>query len=508
MKRFIALILCLIMILSFCGCKKSPQENPSNNDKNANSEVTSEVESDLSSASASSNEETASGEATTSKDEVSSKKDTSSKDKTSSENLTSKPKDEGASSKQKTSSNKTSSKAETSSKKPTSSVSAVSSNKNTSSQTKVDDEDEKIVIDYSTVVEVDLCDDIIRGYLDATDPRNQYMFLSEYDKMVLDHQNLSLTWKPDGSTTYTLYIAEKADFSDAYATKIQGSYNAGNLTSSKVNTICYPGKTYYWKVLGQYNDSPRGGGKIHITNQPVRWITLDGVKNVRDMGGWKTETGKTINYGKIYRGSRLDDITSAGIKTIKDLGIKTDVDIRSTASWDSNGPVESTGLDYYFFDTSDHYDYILGSGGNSSTAEVKENYPAMFELLADESNYPIYLHCNYGNDRTGSMAFILNGLLGVTYEDLTRDYELTSYAFSHDRRWRGNGTGGTFGPNDLIQNNISNSNVDGRWGMMNKAFMESKFCTDGKLSTAIENFLLDAGVKAEHIKAYKDIMLG
>jgi hypothetical protein len=44
--------------------------------------------------------------------------------------------------------------------------------------------------------------------------------------------------------------------------------------------------------------------------------------------------------------------------------------------------------------------------------------------------------------------------------------------------------------------------------MMNKAFMESKHCTDGKLSTAIEKFLLEAGVKQEQIDSYKKIMLG
>ena len=369
-----------------------------------------------------------------------------------------------------------------------------------------DDKKEEIIIDYNTVVDVDICDDIVRAYLDATDPTRQYVFLSQYDTMVLDYQNLNLTWKPDGSTNYYLHIAEKADFSDAHVSKITGTYDNGNMVSSKTLAVCIPGKTYYWKVVGSFDDSPRGGGRIRINNAPTRWIKLDGVSNVRDMGGWPTTSGKTVKYGKIYRGSKLDDITQIGIDTIKYLGIKTDIDIRSTASWDSHGAVPSTGLNYYFIDTNVHYDYVLGGG--DSEKEIKENYPKIFELLADESNYPIYLHCNYGNDRTGSMAFILNGLLGVTYEDLTRDYEITSYAYAHDRRWRGNGTGGTFAPDDLIQNNISNSNVDGRWGMMNKAFMESEYCTDGKLSTAIEKFLLARGVQQEHIDAYKKIMLG
>lgn len=494
MKKIIAFILSFVMLFLLCGCKSEDSKQGNTSDETQTAITSKE---DTNSNQVSSNVDTASknnqdnsskqNTSTSSKEEATSKTSSTTKDTSKTDDTASKT------------------VATSSSKKPTSSAQATSSNKNNSSQSSTDEE--TIVIDYNTTVEVDLCDDIIRGYLDADDPRTQYYFLSEYDTMVLDHQNLSLTWKPDGSSTYTLYIAEKADFSDAYVTQIQGTYDSGNLTSSKVNTICYPGKTYYWKVLGQYNDQARGGGKIYVKDEPVRWIKLDGVSNVRDMGGWKTESGKIINYGKIYRGSSFKDITDSGIKTLKALGVKTDIDIRSTASWDSHGAVPSTGLKYYFIDTNVHYDYVFGND-KKPAAEVKENYPQIFELLADESNYPIYLHCNYGNDRTGSMAFIMNGLLGVNYEDLTRDYELTSYAFSHDRRWRGNGTGGTFGPNDLIQNNISNSDVDGRWGMMNKAFMESKYCTDGKLSTAIENFLLDAGVKQEHIDAYKQIMLG
>ena len=464
MKRILVLVLTVVLLITICGCKKTSSKKDVSNTESDEVIVVTTVTSTV----------------------TSSNKENSSKD----------DKD--------TSSNSTGENA-SQDKNP---------NEDSKTEEKTDDKSQendnvsqnKIEIDYDTEVELYLYDDIIKGYLEATDPTTQYTFLSEYDKMVLDHQNLYLSWKPDGSMSYTLYISEKSDFSNAYTTKIEGKIEDGMMYSSKVNTICYPGKTYYWKVLGQYNNEPLGGGKIKINDSPVRWITIDGVKNVRDMGGWKTESGKTVNYGKIYRGSSFKDITDKGIQTIKTLGIKTDIDIRSTASWDSHGAVPSTGLKYHFFDTNAHYDYVFGNDGKP-VAEVKENYPKMFELLADESNYPIYLHCNYGNDRTGSMAFILNGLLGVNYEDLTRDYELTSYAFSHDRRWRGEGKGGTFAPDDLIQPNISNSNVDGRWGMMNKAFMESKYCTDGKLSTSIENFLLDAGVKKEHIEAYKKIML-
>lgn len=363
----------------------------------------------------------------------------------------------------------------------------------------------EIVIDYDTVVEVDICDDVIRAYLNATDPRQQYTFLSQYGESVLDYQNLPLRWKPDGSSTYTLHISENADFSDSYTTKITGTYDEGYFVSGKTEAICVPGKTYYWKVLGQYNDNARGGGKIYIKDEPVRWVKIDGLYNIRDVGGWKTSSGKTVRYEKIYRGSQLDEITDTGLDTLKALGIKTDIDVRSTASWDTHGPVEKTGLNYNFINTNYKYEEILNKGDTVSK-EVSKNYPAMFALLADESNYPIYLHCGAGTDRTGSTMFILNGLLGVSYEDLTRDYELTSFATAD--RWRGNGTGGTFMPDDLIHENVSNSEIDAKWGLMNKEFMESEYCTDGTLATAIENYLLACGVKQEHIDAYKRIMLG
>lgn len=398
----------------------------------------------------------------------------------------------------------------TSSYSPTVSTDTVVENPSSDNQTIASQNDSsdtvsnEIIIDYDTVVEVDICDDVIRAYLDATDPKQQFTFLSEYSESILDYQNLQLRWKPDGSMVYKLYISENADFSAAHVTQVSGAYDNGYYVSEKTEAICVPGKTYYWKILGQYNDTARGGGKIYIKDTPVRWVKIDGVINVRDMGGWKTESGKTVNYEKIYRGGSLSEITESGIATLKALGLKTDIDVRSTASWDTHGAVEKTGLNYHFINTNYKYEEILSKNADT-VKEVSRNYPAMFALLADESNYPIYLHCGAGTDRTGTTAFILNGLLGVSYEDLTRDYEITS--FVTDDRWRGNGTGGTFMPDDLIHENVSNSEIDAKWGLMNKRFMESEYCTDGKLSTAIENYLLACGVKQEHIDAYKNIML-
>lgn len=349
-----------------------------------------------------------------------------------------------------------------------------------------------ITIDYNTVVEVDICDDIIRGYLDAKDATNQYFWLSTYSGQKLDHQSLSLDWYRDGSMSYTIYFSENADFSNAMT--ITTNY------SDIEGTTLIPGKTYYWKVIGTLTADALGGGKIKVKDAPVRWIDIDGVGNVRDMGGWKTASGKTVKYGMLYRGRRLEDVTAEGIATIKQLGFKTELDLRYA---DQKFQTPGTGMNYQFIETPGQYDSVL----KNEPVIFKASYKKIFELLSDKNNYPFYSHCNAGADRTGTFAFIVNGLLGVSYEDLTRDFELTSFSPT-GKRWRGKGTGGTFAAGDDVMQEDSSNTV--AWGRLYKTMMAygaENGCTT--LQSSIEHWLLNyIGVPQSQIDSFKSIMLG
>ena len=160
--------------------------------------------------------------------------------------------------------------------------STVSSGDATSSQT--------VTIDYDKVVEIDICGDIVRGYLDANDVANQYYWLSTYGNSSYAYQNITLNWEM-GRAPYTVYMSENSDFSNATAI-VTNSYEVKN-------AVCVSGKTYYWKVVGSDSDKVLGGGRIKIKDAPVRWIYVKGVSNVRDMGGWKTTSGKTVKYGML-----------------------------------------------------------------------------------------------------------------------------------------------------------------------------------------------------------------
>ncbi len=347
-------------------------------------------------------------------------------------------------------------------------------------------------IDFNKVVEVDICDDVIRGYLSATTVSKQYYWLNEYSGASYDNQIIELDWRYDGSTIFTLWVSENADFKNAVKTVVKSMFID--------TTTLVPGKTYYWKVVGNLTDNPLGGGKIKVKDAPVRWIKIDGTGNVRDMGGWKTESGKTVKYEMLYRGKALDGVTEDGINTIKQLGFKTEIDIR--AERNNPKPPQVSGMKYRFLNTEAQYDRIFSSG---SEEEVKANYKEIFKILSDKSNYPIFTHCSAGADRTGTYAFILNGLLGVSYEDLTRDFELTSFS-SSGKRWRGSGAGGTFASNDLVMQEDSNNYV--AWGKLYKEMMAKYGTGDGKLSSAIENYLISyIGVPKSQIDSFKSIML-
>ncbi len=348
-----------------------------------------------------------------------------------------------------------------------------------------------IDIDYNTTVEVDICDDIIRGYLDANTVVKQFDWLNQYSGTRHDSQGISLDWYLDASYTYNVTFSENADFSNAHTIETK-------FTDIK-NTLLIPGKTYYWKVTGSWSDEVLGGGKIHVKDAPVRWIGIDGVGNVRDMGGWKTASGKTVKYGMLYRGRKLDNVTEAGIATIKQLGMKTELDLRYESQ---KFQTPGTGLNYQFIETPGQYDTVIKSNGDV----FKASYRKIFELLSDKNNYPFYAHCNAGADRTGTFAFIINGLLGVSYEDLTRDFELTSFSES-GKRWRGAGIGNTFSENDLVMQEDSSNTV--AWGRLYKEMMA--YGTDNGYTTlqeSIEYWLTSyIGVPKAQIDSFKNIML-
>lgn len=189
-----------------------------------------------------------------------------------------------------------------------------------------------------------------------------------------------------------------------------------NMEPLKTGTFAFGGKTY--KIV------PEGG---------VRMIYTPSVWNVRDLGGWPC-TGGRVKYGKIFRGGHFGSITDADKATVVDwLGVTTDIDLRNNS--ETGGITTSplgTGVEY-FHQSLDFYANAVST--NASSLRTVAVLKKVMACVA--ANKPCYFHCMSGSDRTGTVAYILLSLLGVSQSDKDKDYELTAFSDEVDgKRFR------------------------------------------------------------------------
>ena len=238
-----------------------------------------------------------------------------------------------------------------------------------------------------------------------------------------------LSWKfnnPNNRilTNYTVYVGEKSDLSDAKQYETADSQFL--LYNLKLGT------TYYWNVSALYDGGSCYGTVNSFTTDTTapRNIAVDGVTNMRDLGGWEIDGGGRIKQGMLYRCGRLNtggtddtiEITLDGVDVmLNDLGIRSEIDLRTTNDH-STGDITESVIDPDL----NYYSCPMSYKGNILT-ENKEMIGKVFKLLADESNYPLIFHCNIGTDRTGAISFLVEGLLGASEDALYRDYLFSNY---------------------------------------------------------------------------------
>lgn len=232
--------------------------------------------------------------------------------------------------------------------------------------------------------------------------------------------------------TYIYHIASKSDFSDEL--KILSKSTAYAVHSLKSNT------KYYWKVT-DIDNNITSETKTFTTTLGWRGINAGLTNNIRDIGGHIVKGNKIIKQGLIYRGCELNleaynDGSSDHNKTIDDNTIYTFKNIMKIGTEiDFRGAAESGSLTSSNMGWSVNYDRqsIAGYGSlvqdktGSEDKKVKKIFEHFLDAKEDKS---IYFHCWGGADRTGTIAFLLGGLLGMSYTDLIIDYELTSFSYN------------------------------------------------------------------------------
>ncbi|MEV4331939.1 tyrosine-protein phosphatase [Streptomyces sp. NPDC049597] len=187
----------------------------------------------------------------------------------------------------------------------------------------------------------------------------------------------------------------------------------------------------------------------------VRHIALQGAVNVRDLGGYRTDHGRHVRYGQVFRADALGRLTDADVSDLSALGLRTVVDLRVPLEVQRDGadrlpagatvvsrPVDDLGL----------YGRIMAAIGSKDPVEQQEllgdgkaeqlmrdiyrtfvtspdsrrQFAGTLRDLANRKQAPLLYHCTSGKDRTGWMSYLLLRAVGVPAETAERDYLLSN----------------------------------------------------------------------------------
>ena len=268
------------------------------------------------------------------------------------------------------------------------------------------------------------------------------------------------------------------------------------------------GTAYDWSVADS-SGCVRARGSFVTENRAPRLMKVDGVPNVRDLGGWRGLDGRRIRQGLVYRtagfngnatadcydyedvrrlwsegrllslfgsGPESNDVRrliahleSGDVDVSRDvrymfpkpngrhagktrlneatrrylaetLGIRSDIDLRGgRETWGMTGSPLGPGVRWFHCPARVY--------GDMGSEEGRRRFAQALRVFLDPANYPIAFHCIGGQDRTGSVACILEALLGVSEDDLWRDWQLSAL---YNDRSRFGGASGTRRFEDLL----------------------------------------------------------
>ncbi|MFF3313786.1 tyrosine-protein phosphatase [Streptomyces sp. NPDC002952] len=213
----------------------------------------------------------------------------------------------------------------------------------------------------------------------------------------------------------------------------------------------------------------------------ARSLSLSGVLNARDLGGYRTADGRVIRDRVALRSDALHRLTEADVLVFANLGLRQVVDLRDSVEIRENGADRLPGRQvpdslasenastpmtigpYSRSRVTLHHlpiyarefdlcatlkDALTGHRPTSSQAlpgdgdaarlmmrlyrwlvtdpVVRTRYAQVLRLLAEPGGIPLLFHCTAGKDRTGWAAALLLTALGVDRDTVFYDYLLTN----------------------------------------------------------------------------------
>ena len=252
-----------------------------------------------------------------------------------------------------------------------------------------------------------------------------------------------------------------------------------------------PGREYSYFVLSERGDT-LAQGRFYAKGTLHQAFLRSGVRNCRDLGGWKTIDGHTVAFRKLYRGGRLVGdygdsfyLSAEGRQDAFAAGIRAELDLRDE---ETKSEVSAFGPGVTFCAPG------FEAGGTVMLGDHQYGVARSFKFIVKSlrDGRGVFFHCSMGRDRTGTMAAILLGVLGVSEGDISKEYELTYFA-PRGYSWYPGQDGGFF-----------YTRVN---GIQNTCRYIKKHHGPGTFQECTERYLLSVGVSQEEIDDFKILML-
>ena len=206
---------------------------------------------------------------------------------------------------------------------------------------------------------------------------------------------------------------------------------------------------------------------VPVAGDP-RWIELDGVDNMRDVGGLPTTDGRSVVAGRLIRSDNLQELAPASVRhLVDDLGVTDVVDLRTLVevAKEGDGPMVAepgVRLHHHTLYTEDTKETGIPPGERNLPWESDRNLGTAAKVRRPKKQHPqhddywsthywgylaqrpdsvvaalraiaqakgaVVVHCAAGKDRTGTIVG-----LGLLVAGVTQDAVVADYAASAER---------------------------------------------------------------------------
>jgi len=246
-----------------------------------------------------------------------------------------------------------------------------------------------------------------------------------------DNGDIEISWQADLGPVQ-VYAGTRPDNVDRDNPIAQTSTGTQTVTTSALD----PRIRHFFEIAGDEQ-------RLAIAE---RVLPLEGVANFRDIGGYVTDSGKRVRWGRVYRSGSISKPTDADLDHLNSIGLKLICDLRTPEEVEETPDVVPDGAIYKHtpVDTDNNVArrrrralsiMLRPSKLNDVMREmyidvmIEKNADLIGGILRDianPDNLPMVYHCAAGKDRTGIISALLLALLGVPEATIIADYTLSN----------------------------------------------------------------------------------